>query len=158
MVKYEAEVSYILLATIEGIEILEKADQLAAMIIDSEEAEHYRQCLYKLKNNKETQKKISDFVKMKEHYEEVQRFGKYHPDYKKVMMSVRELKRDMDLDMNVAEFRKAENAIQAILDEVSALIGRSVSEHIKVPTGNPFFDSTSGCGGGCRTGGSCGCS
>lgn len=158
MLKYETEVSFILLATIEGIEILEKADQLAAMIIDSEEAEHYRQCLYRLKNNKETQAKISNFVKMKELYEEVQRFGKYHPDYKRVMMSIRELKRDMDLDIHVAEFRKAENNLQAILDEVSAQLGRSVSEHIKVPTGNPFFDSTSSCGGGCGTGGSCGCS
>lgn len=158
MIKYETEVSFILLATIEGIEILEMADQLAAMIIDSVETEHYRQCLYKLKNNKETQAKIRNFVKMKELYEEVQRFGKYHPEYKKVMMSTRELKRDMDLDIHVAEFRKAENSLQSILNEVSVLLGRSVSEQIKVPTGNLFFDSSSSCGGGCGTGGSCGCS
>lgn len=158
MIKYEAEVSFILLATIERIEILDHAVQLAAMIIQSEEAENYRQCLYKLKNNKETQAKIRSFVKMKEHYEDVQRFGKYHPDYKNVMISVRELKREMDLDVNVAEFRKAENDLQAILDEVSVIIGYSVSKQIKVPTGNPFFDSTSSCGGGCGSGGSCGCS
>ncbi|MBU8877695.1 YlbF family regulator [Bacillus sp. FJAT-29790] len=147
-----------MLATIEGIEILDQADQLAAMIIDSEEAEHYRQCLYRLKKNKETQQKISDFVKMKERYEEVQRFGKYHPDYKSVMMVTRELKREVDLDVHVAEFKKAENDLQGILDEVSVLLGRSVSEQIKVPTGNPYFDSLSSCGGGCGTGGSCGCS
>ena len=158
MVKYETEVSFILLATIEGIEILDEADQIAAMIIESEEADYYRQCLYRLRNNKKTQQKIRDFVKMKELYEEVQRFGKYHPEYKTVMKSIRELKREMDMDDNVAEFRKAENGLQAILDEVSVLIGRSVSEHIKVPTGNPFFDSSSSCGGGCGTGGSCGCS
>lgn len=158
MVKYETEVSFILLATIEGIEILDEADQIAAMIIESEEADYYRQCLYRLRNNKKTQQKIRDFVKMKELYEEVQRFGKYHPEYKTVMKSIRELKREMDMDENVAEFRKAENGLQAILDEVSVLIGRSVSEHIKVPTGNPFFDSSSSCGGGCGTGGSCGCS
>ncbi|MFE8695307.1 YlbF family regulator [Cytobacillus sp. FJAT-53684] len=147
-----------MLATIEGIEILDEADQIAAMIIESEEADYYRQCLYRLRNNKKTQQKIRDFVKMKELYEEVQRFGKYHPEYKTVMKSIRELKREMDMDDNVAEFRKAENGLQAILDEVSVLIGRSVSEHIKVPTGNPFFDSSSSCGGGCGTGGSCGCS
>lgn len=158
MIKYEAEVSFILLATIEGIEILDQAEQLAAMISQSEEAENYRQCLYRLKNNKETQAKIRSFVKMKEHYEDVQRFGKYHPDYKNVMRSVRELKREMDLDVNVAEFRKAENDLQAILDEVSVIIGYSVSKQLKVPTGNPFFDSTSSCGGGCGSGGSCGCS
>ncbi len=158
MVKYEAEVSFILLATMEGIEILEEAEKIAFLIIHSVEAEQYRQCLYKLKTNKVTQRKINDFVQMKEQYEEVQRFGKYHPDYKTAMKSIREIKRTMDLDIHVAEFRKAENALQALLDEVSAIIGRSVSEQIKVPTGNPFFDSSSSCGGGCGTGGACGCS
>jgi cell fate (sporulation/competence/biofilm development) regulator YlbF (YheA/YmcA/DUF963 family) len=158
MVKYETEVSFILLATIEGIEILDKADQIASMIIDSEEAEYYRQCLYKLKNSKVTQRKIREFTKMKELYEEVQRFGKYHPEYKTVMKSIRTLKREMDMDDKVAEFRRAENSLQTLLDEVSVIIGRSVSDQIKVPTGNPFFDSSSSHGGGCGSGGSCGCS
>lgn len=145
-----------MLATFERIAILDKADEIAAMIVESKEAEYYRKCLYKLKNSRETQKKIREFVQMKELYEEVQRFGKYHPEYKKVMVSVRELKREMDMDGHVAEFRRAENALQNLLDEVSVLIGRSVSEHIKVPTGSPFFESS--CSSGCGTGGSCGCS
>ena len=62
MIKYEAEVNFILLATIEGIEILDQADNIAAMIINSEEAEQYRQCLYRLKTNKETQEKINKFI------------------------------------------------------------------------------------------------
>ncbi|MFO1445782.1 YlbF family regulator [Bacillus sp. Bva_UNVM-123] len=147
-----------MLATIEGIEILDQADNIAAMIINSEEAEQYRQCLYRLKTNKETQEKINKFIKMKEIYDEVQRFGKYHPEYKTAMKSIRELKRIMDLDFHVAEFRRAENSLQSLLDEVSVIIGRSVSDQIKVPTGNPFFDSSSSCGGGCGTGGGCGCS
>ncbi|AND39263.1 MULTISPECIES: YlbF family regulator [Cytobacillus] len=145
-----------MLATLERMAILDKADELAAMITESEEAEHYRKSLYKLKNSSETQRKIQDFVKMKELYEEVQRFGKYHPEYKRVMMSIRELKRDMDMDDHVAEFRRAETGLQNLLDEISMMIGRSVSEHIKVPAGNPFFESS--CGGGCGSGGSCGCS
>lgn len=145
-----------MLATLERMAILDKADELAAMITESEESEHYRKSLYKLKNSRETQRKIQDFVKMKELYEEVQRFGKYHPEYKRVMMSIRELKRDMDMDAHVAEFRRAETGLQNLLDEISMMIGRSVSEHIKVPAGNPFFESS--CGGGCGSGGSCGCS
>ncbi|MCM3395582.1 YlbF family regulator [Cytobacillus oceanisediminis] len=145
-----------MLATLERMAILDKADELAAMITESEEAEHYRKSLYKLKNSSETQRKIQDFVKMKELYEEVQRFGKYHPEYKRVMMSIRELKRDMDMDDHVAEFRRAETGLQNLLDEISMMIGRSVSEHIKVPAGNPFFESS--CGGGCGSGGNCGCS
>lgn len=147
-----------MLATIERMEILDLAEEIAEMIINSEEAEHYRQCLYRLKTNKETERKITEFVKMKEHYHEVERFGKYHPEYKSVMKSIREIKRTMDLDYHVAEFRKAENSLQALLDDVSVLIGRSVSEQIKIPTGNPFFDNSSSCGGGCGSGGACGCS
>lgn len=144
-----------MLATIERVELLDKADQLTAMILESDIAEHYRLCFYQVKTNQETQRKINAFVKLKEQYEEVQRFGKYHPDYKLVMGQIREVKREMDLDENVTAFKRAENDLQALLDEVSVIIGHSVSEHIKVPTGNPFFESS--CGGGCGTGGSCGC-
>jgi cell fate (sporulation/competence/biofilm development) regulator YlbF (YheA/YmcA/DUF963 family) len=146
-----------MIATIERMEILDTAEEIAKMIIHSEEAEYYRHCLNRVRNNKETQRKISSFVRMKEQYDEVQRFGKYHPDYKTVMKSIRELKREMDLDDRVAEFRRAETSLQGILDEVSLLVGRSVSDQIKVPTGNPFFDSSSH-SGGCGSGGSCGCS
>lgn len=144
-----------MLATIERMEILDRAEFLSKMILQSDVVEYYYFCLNKLKSNKETQNKIKAFVNMKELYEEVQRFGRYHPDYKKVMKDIRELKRSMDMDENVAEFKKAENDLQTLLDEVSVIIGGAVSPQIKVPTGNPFFDSS--CSGGCGSGGSCGC-
>lgn len=147
-----------MLATLERLEILELAEQLSNMILQSDVVQYYNNCLYNIRNNRETQEKIRAFMKEKELYEEVQRFGRYHPDYQRVMKSIRVLKRDMDMDEFVAEFKKAENDLQGLLDEVSVIIGRSVSERIKVPTGNPFFDSSSSCGGGCGTGGSCGCS
>ncbi|OLS41986.1 YlbF family regulator [Bacillus sp. MRMR6] len=146
-----------MLATLERIELLENAELLAKMVLESDIAEQYRISLYKLQNSKDTQEKIRQFVEMKELYEEVQRFGKYHPDYKRVMMQIREYKRAMDLDTLVADFKLAENDLQALLDEISLLVGGAVSPHIKVPTGNPFFQSgshSSGCGGG----GSCSCS
>lgn len=147
-----------MLATIERIELLEKAEELVQMVLESDIAENYRLCLYRVKSSKETQAKVQAFVKMKDRYEEVQRFGRYHPDYKEVMGQIRVLKREVDLDDAVAEFKKAENDLQGLLDEISVLIGRSVSESVKVPTGNPFFDTGSSCGGGCGSGGSCGCS
>jgi len=143
------------LATSERIELLENAEGIAKMVLESDIAEQYQICLYKMQNNKETQRKITQFVSLKELYEEVQRFGKYHPDYKRVMMQIREYKREMDLDPLVAEFKLAENDLQSLLDQISMLIGGAVSKHIKVPTGNPFFDN--GHGSGCGSGGSCGC-
>jgi cell fate (sporulation/competence/biofilm development) regulator YlbF (YheA/YmcA/DUF963 family) len=148
-----------MLATSERILLLDEADQLSKMIIQSDIVEQYQISLYKLKANKESQLKIQAFVKVKDQYEDLQRFGKYHPDYNKLMRQIRDAKREMDLDANVAEFKAAENDLQDLLDQVSIIIGKSVSEHVKVPTGNPFFDSGSGCStGGCGSGGSCGCS
>ncbi|WP_066318060.1 YlbF family regulator [Bacillus sp. FJAT-29814] len=144
-----------MLATLERIELLEYAEDLAKMILESDVAEQYRISLYKLQSSREAQNKIKRFTSLKELYEEVQRFGKYHPDYKRVMMQVREFKREMDLDPHVADFKLAENDLQSLLDEISLLIGGAVSKHIKVPTGNPFFDN--GHGSGCGSGGSCGC-
>lgn len=157
MIKYETEVSN-LLATFERMQLLDTTDQLAAMILHSDIADRYRECFFLLKKNKESQRKIQAFMSVKDQYEEVQRFGKYHPNYKLVMSSVREVKREMDLDPLVGTFKQVENELQTLLDEISKIIGHSVSENIKVPTGNPHFDSLSACGGGCGSGGSCGCS
>ena len=143
-----------MLATLERIELLEHAEDLAQMVLKSDIAEQYQICLYKMQNNKETQLKINRFSSLKELYDEVQRFGKYHPDYKRVMMQIREAKREMDMDPMVAEFKLAENDLQTLLDEISKYVGGAVSQHIKVPSGNPFFETGHSCG----TGGSCGCS
>ncbi len=147
-----------MLATLELVQLLDEAEMIAQMVVQSEAAVHYRQSLNRLKQDKEAQMLISQFVHMKERYEEVQRFGKYHPDHDAVTKGIRQLKREVDLNATVAVFKKAENELQKLLDEISVLIGKSVSEYVKVPTGNPFFDSLSSCGGGCGSGGSCGCS
>lgn len=147
-----------MLATTERVRLLETAESLAKMISQSEVAEQYRICKYKLKNNKESQRKIQKFVRLKDQYEDAKRFGKYHPDYKKIMVQVRKAKRELDLDPFVAEFRLAENDLQSLLDMVSVHLAGAVSPQIKVPAGNPFFDTGTGCSGGCGTGGSCGCS
>ncbi|MBS4207742.1 YlbF family regulator [Bacillus sp. FJAT-50079] len=147
-----------MLATVERIQIIEEAEMIGNWINESAVADTYRFFYHKLQTDAETREKIAAFVKMKDLYDDVQRFGRYHPDYKQIMTETRIRKREMDMDENVANFRRAENDLQSLLDEISTLIGRSVSEHIKVPTGNPFFDSGSSCSGGCGTGGGCGCS
>lgn len=147
-----------MLATTERIELLDLADELSMMILQSDIAEEYYHYLYKVRKDKEAQDFLRQFVIMKERYDEVQRFGKYHPDFREVTAKVRELKRQLDLHDSIALFKQAEAKLQNLLDEISVDIGRAVSEYIKVPTGNPFFDSLSGCSGGCGSGNSCGCS
>lgn len=145
-----------MLATEERIYILDLADELSKMILQSDVVENYYQSLNTLRNDEKAMSLIKAFTEQKERYEEVHRFGQYHPDYLKVIKETRELKRDIDFLETVYEFKKAENALQTLLDEVSVLIGHSVSEQIKVPTGDPFFES-SGCSGcGTSSGHSCG--
>lgn len=144
-------------ATLESILILDEAEELANYILQSEVADHYRKSLYNLKQDHIAQQIIAKFMKVRELYEDVQRFGKYHPDYRKISSEIRQVKRELDLQESVVAFKKAENDVQALLDEISVALGQAVSEHIKVPTGNPFFDSLSSCGGGCGSGGGCGC-
>ncbi|WP_313428902.1 YlbF family regulator [Siminovitchia terrae] len=147
-----------MLATLESIEIIENAEMLGKIIQETNIAERYRFYYHKLQEDSTTRRKIAEFVKMKELYEDVQRFGRYHPEYKQIMTKTRELKREMDLDENVANFRKAENDLQSLLDQISVIISQAVSNSIKVDTGNPFFDTGSSCSGGCGTGAGCGCS
>ncbi|MEB4867660.1 YlbF family regulator [Priestia megaterium] len=147
-----------MLTTMRTVELLDESDHVANMVLQSDVAENYRQCLYRLNKDSHAQALIAQFVKIKEQYEDVQRFGKYHPDYKTITRQVRDVKRQVDLDATIAAFKKAENELQKLLDEISVILGQAVSEHVKVPTGNPFFDTGSSCGGGCGSGGSCGCS
>ncbi|MGC4375518.1 YlbF family regulator [Fictibacillus sp. Mic-4] len=145
-----------MIGTITNTELLDESYLLGKMIAESELAARYRMCKFELEQDKRAQKLIRQFTDMKERYEEVQRFGKYHPDYKQVSTDIRVLKRELDFHETIANFKKAEKELETLLIECSMLIAGSVSKHIKVPTGNPFFDSRS-CSGGCGSGGSCGC-
>lgn len=137
------------------IKILEKAEELSEMILKSELVDYYYKFFKIVQSNKESMEKIRRFSQLKELYYEVKRVGAHHPDYKRVMKEIFEAKRDMDLDPRVAELKKAENEMQNLLDEISALLGHAVSEHIKVPAGNPFFASSKTCS--CGSEGKCGC-
>ncbi len=149
-----------MIMTSEWAFILDEADVLSEMILSSEVAARYRAAYAAVYSNEELVAQIRAFGRLKEQYEDVQRFGKYHPDYQTIMKQIRSDKRALDLNDDIAALKIAENDYQDLLDEVSLLIGKSVSEAVKVPVDNPFFASNAGsCStGGCGSGGSCGCS
>ncbi len=147
-----------MIMTYEWVLITDSADELSEMILQSEQAAQYRAAYASLYDDKDLARQVHDFAKLKDLYEEVQRFGKYHPDYKRVMKQIRVDKRQLDLNDKVAALRLAENELQDLIDQVSFIIGRSVSEAVKIPSSNPFFSSDSSCGSGCGTGGGCSCS
>lgn len=146
-----------MLMTDEWMTIIDNAEELAEIMLSSEIVASYRKAHADVYSDAELAKSIQSFVEMKERYEEVQRFGRYHPDYNIVMKSIRVQKRELDLNEQVAALRVAENDVQHLFDEVGSIIARSVSDAVKVPTGSAYFTSSS-CSGGCGSGGSCSCS
>lgn len=144
-----------MIATMESMQLLDEADAIVQMISDSTLVEQYKESKERLQDDLEAQALIQEFVDMKEIYNEVQRFGRYHPDYKTVIKDMMELKRKLDLNETINSYKQAEEALEELLNEISQMIAQSVSPSIKVPTGNPFFDK--GCSGGCGSGGACGC-
>ncbi len=140
-----------MIATIDLEAILEETDELNRLILHSEEVKRYRMCKAEMEQDAEAQRLIRDFNRKKESFEDVERFGKYHPDYQRIRREVREMKRSLDMNEKVARFKDAENELAAMLAEISKIIAYSVSTTIKVPTGNPFFDE--GAAGGCGSGG-----
>lgn len=141
----------------EWITIIESAEELTQMVLSSETVNGYRKAHDAVYSDAELANTIREFTEMKERYEEVQRFGRYHPDYHIVMKNIRVQKRELDLNERVAELRLAENDVQYILDEIGSILAKSVSDSVKVPAGSAFFTDSS-CGSGCGTGGSCSCS
>ena len=150
-----------MMMTSEWASIMDEGDILTQMILSSEEAEIYKEAYFAVYTDDLLKRQIASFTRLKEQYEDVQRFGKYHPDYQHVMKSIRVQKRALDMNERVATLKLAENELQDLLDQVSLLIGKTVSDSVKVPVSNPFFASASdsSCStGSCGTGGSCGCS
>lgn len=148
-----------MIMTSDWVLILDEVEQLNTMILSSEQMKALIHAHHVVYSDNELVKKIRDFNKMKELYEDVQRFGKYHPDYDRVMKTIRAQKRALDLDERIANLKIAENDYQDLLDEISVLIAHTVSPAVKVSVSNPFFSSSSGCStGSCGTGGGCSCS
>lgn len=144
--------------TSEWVFILDEVDELSAMILSSQAAQNLRQATKAVYEDAELSAKIKAFQRLKDQYEDVQRFGKYHPDYHTIMKDIRTEKRQLDMNEKIATLKLAENDYQDLLDEISLIIGHSVSEAVKVPVSNPFFATGSSCGTGCGTGGGCSCS
>ncbi|MDD9147175.1 MULTISPECIES: YlbF family regulator [unclassified Sporolactobacillus] len=144
-----------MIATIENTSLLDETDGLAQMFVHSEPYAHYADSRAKMEQDETAQALIRHFIRIREKYDEVQRFGRYHPDYKTVIRQMMEAKRAVDLNPLVSEYRRAEKKMEDLLGQVSLLLARAVSDSIKVPTGDPFFDRS--CGTGCGSGGKCGC-
>ncbi|HEC2204643.1 TPA: YlbF family regulator, partial [Staphylococcus delphini] len=71
------------------MQILDQTDDLADQIRHSELFDAYQKTKQALVEDREAQRLYGQFLKSKINYDEVQRFGRYHPDYQEVMLTTR---------------------------------------------------------------------
>jgi cell fate (sporulation/competence/biofilm development) regulator YlbF (YheA/YmcA/DUF963 family) len=141
--------------TSELINIQEMSEELARNILRSDLGLIYIKNKMAMESDRDAQKKIWIFLQEKEKFEEINKYGKYHPEYKEQSKKVRALKREMDMHPLIAAFKKAETEFEAMLEEVSRIIGHTVSKNIMIPSSNPLYSK--GHKKGCGHGGGCGC-
>ena len=141
-----------MLATVETVDLLDLTDELSEMVNQSEQMLNYIEKKIQLKKDQQSQALLKAFEHKKEQYEDVQRFGRYHPDYRVITKETRLLKREIDMLDSVAQFKVAERELQMLLDDISERIAHSVSKQIMVPRDGALFTDV-----GCGHGGSCGC-
>lgn len=140
-----------LIANLETARVLDHADNLANMIITSDIFYDYTNCRQAIASDEQAQQLIHKFLIVKAKYEEVQRFGRHHPDFKPVIREMMTAKRTMDLYPPIAEFKRSEKKLMDLLAAISTEVAHSVSDSIMVPNGDPSFDR------GCASNGSCHC-
>lgn len=141
--------------TEETLAVLDEIEALSDKILESRLYQEYRQAEQALANNDEAHLLYQAFLKSKDKYDEIMRFGKYHPDYQNVMLDTRKRKRAYEMLPVVMDHKQKEVALQELIDQVIVKIAYAVSENVKIEAGNPFFQKDAG---GCATGGSCSCS
>ncbi|MBF0813236.1 YlbF family regulator [Staphylococcus sp. mip270_02] len=141
--------------TEETLTVLDEIEALSDKILESRLYQEYRESEQALADNDEAHLLYQAFLKSKDKYDEIMRFGKYHPDYQNVMLDTRKRKRAYEMLPVVMDHKQKEVALQELIDQVIVKIAYAVSENVKIEAGNPFFQKDAG---GCATGGSCSCS
>lgn len=114
-------------------EIIEKTYELVDEIKGSEDYKKLQKLHKIIDTNSEIKELINIFKKYNDKYEEVSKYGKYHPDLKKVQKQFSEAKTNLYSNKLVKEYKELENRIQKILDNISKELAIGVSKKIKHP-------------------------
>ncbi len=137
-------------STLDMASLLLCAYELGDWINQSAEVADYVYWKTAVKEDEAVGPLMRQFAQAKELFAECERFGRFHPNYHEAKDRMKHAERELDAVECVRRFKQAEQAVDAMLHEVSRTIAEAVSETIKVPSNEQS-------GGGCGSGGSCGC-
>jgi len=76
---------------------------------------------------------IAQFKKANKQYDEVKKYGEYHPDLQVIKRTFSEAKVALYQHPTVAEYKQLEQLLQKQLDHISATIAQSITTKIKHP-------------------------
>ena len=134
-------------------EVLIETYELVDLIIQSEAMENYLSYKEALNQDAEVQELKKQLAKAKVAYEEVNRFGQYHPDYHQAKEKVDQILSDLDRNETIKKYKEAERALDKLLYQVAETLAHSISPSILVPRNDSLMkdDSLSCTTGGCGT-------
>lgn len=131
----------------------DELEKLSQTILNSNTLKEHCLNKEKIMKTQETQQKEKAFKEARESFERIEAYGEFIPDFKEKKRSLRQAKRELDLDENIQAYRITERELQGMLDRIVYEMAQVVSTDIKIDAGNPFFEFASkGCGGNCHVG------
>ncbi|MBE3595831.1 MAG: YlbF family regulator [Hydrogenibacillus sp.] len=114
-------------------------DELLCLIDESTVADDYRRAALALRGDAEAKRLMHRFIEIKSRYEEAARYGRYHPDYARLRREAYIAKMRLETHPTVADFRRAESALESLLEEIARIIAARVSPSVLVATRDPFY-------------------
>ena len=134
----------------ELFELEDQCHQLVQTIVTSEMMEQYLKTKKEMETSINVNQLKNDFIASRQAFEEILPYGKYVPEFREKQRTVRQAKRQLDLNEEVAAFRISETELQKILDSIGKQLAHTISTEIKISAGSPFFEKSEGCGGNCH--------
>lgn len=113
--------------------ILDKTYELIDEIKAKKEYQRLLELNEVIKKNDKIKELINDFNKAKIKYDEVIKYGKYHPDLKQTQINLKEKKETLYENDIMKEYKSLEKQIQKELDIISIKLSQTISKKIKHP-------------------------
>lgn len=124
---------YLYYGDIMDYKILEKTYDLVSEIKGTKEYKRLLELDKLIKTDSTLVTLIESFNNVKSKYEEVSKYGKYHPDLKRVQLELAKKKEEVYTHHIIKEYKQLEKDLQKRLDHISKEIADSVSSKIKHP-------------------------
>lgn len=132
-------------------EVIINTYELADLINQSNEVAVYLKYKQEIETDEEIRKLKGELAKVKQLYEETERFGKYHPDFNEAKVKVDEVLNKINQHQLIKSYKQAEDKLNQLLYSISSTLAGSISSSIKVPRDNNVLDDPFCTTGSCNT-------